>query len=66
MRIILTKEDLDNTRKNGGLEIVIEGCKGDLEDASPGTAVWIENHHGTIRCHAWDGINQNPASVTLH
>ena len=65
MRVIVSKEELDSSKKNGGLEIFVEGCKGDLEAEVPGYVVWIENHNGTIRCHAWNGIDHDPVSTTL-
>jgi hypothetical protein len=45
MRLYLTKEELgkENEGSGKGLEIAIEGIKGDPSEKSPGTSVFIEH-----------------------
>lgn len=55
MKLRLTQKELINQDGDGGLEISIEGCVGDPQEESPGTAVFIEKYNGKIQVHVCDG-----------
>jgi hypothetical protein len=40
MKLHLSKHELDNTKKSGGLEITIDGIQGDPAEKAPGTSVY--------------------------
>jgi len=65
LQLLYTKKEIDNNKGGGGLEIKIEGCKGDPTDSIPGTAVFIENYKGKVLCHIWDGTQQDCHTHTL-
>jgi len=65
MQLRLSKKDILN-EGSGGLEIKIDGCKGDPSDKAPGCAVFIENYKGTVQVHVWDGTKQDCQTIILH
>jgi hypothetical protein len=65
MQLKLSQHELDNSQGSGGLEIVIEGCKGDPLDKKPGTAVFIEKYEGKVQVHVWDGTQSDCQTIIL-
>jgi hypothetical protein len=53
-KLILLKEDLDNNRGNGGMEIRVNGYKSNPECPDEGQ-IFIEIYEGKLRVIAWNG-----------
>lgn len=65
MQLKLYKKDLDNNKGSGGLEIKIEGVKGDPSEVPPGTSVFIEDYEGKVWCRIWTNNQQDCQSIEL-
>jgi len=62
-RLTVTKEDLENNKGGGGLEIRVPGFKGDIESPDAGQ-IFIEYYNGKIRIHVWKG-SSTPTTIEL-
>jgi hypothetical protein len=57
MQIVLKSEEIAHPN---GLEIAVEGFKGDIGDEVP-SQVFMEVYDGKLRVHVWNG-GQDPVS----
>lgn len=62
-RLTITKEDLENNKGGGGLEIRIPEFEGDPESPDAGQ-IFIEYYKGKIRVHVWKGYSE-PTTTEL-
>jgi hypothetical protein len=65
MQLRVNKRDLENSNGEGGLEIIIEGVKGDPTcDPSQPIPVFIEYYKGEYRVLVWND-SQEPELTVL-
>ena len=65
MQVIVNKRDLDNNKGGGGLEIIIEGVKGDpTSDINKPCPIFIEFYKGEVRVLVWNNT-QDPQVIVL-
>lgn len=63
MKIKVTKEEIGQPHE--GIEIRIKGLKGDPEEESPGTSVFIEYYEGKVQLHWWTEGGQDCHTAIL-
>ena len=59
MRLLIRREDIGKGHQGQGrgLEIAIEGLRGDIAEVSPGTSLFIEYYNNKVQLHVWtDGV----------
>lgn len=65
MQIIVNKKVLENSNSDGGLEIIIDGVKGDAAgDPSNPCPIFIEYYKGEYRVLIWNNT-QDPQIIVL-
>ena len=65
MQVIVNKKILDNNKGGGGLEIIIEGVKGDpTSDINKPCPIFIEYYQGEYRVLIWNDT-QDPQVIVL-
>jgi hypothetical protein len=60
MEFKFTRKQLDE-----GIEIKINGCKGDPTEKAPGTSLYLEHYEGKVLVHVWDGTSQDCQTIEL-
>lgn len=63
IRLSLSKKQLDNSEGSGGLEITLPDCIGNPQEATPGTAIFLEYYNGHYQVHVWDGTQNDPITI---
>ncbi len=64
MKLTIHKNNLNNDKGNGGLEINIPGCKGNPTDADGNGQIFIEHIQGKVLVHVWND-KEDPKTLTI-